>query len=74
MRAAVPRCWSASHVRHPPTADHLVPHSHEIATTGLRVRVIDLPTLIEIKRSTGRVRDALVVPLLLALQARASNR
>jgi len=32
--------------------------------------VIDLETLIEIKRSTGRARDALTVPLLLALQSR----
>ncbi|MDF1564456.1 MAG: hypothetical protein P1V51_15535 [Deltaproteobacteria bacterium] len=32
-----------------------------------RIRVIDLPTLLEIKSSTGRTKDRLVVPLLLAL-------
>jgi predicted nucleotidyltransferase len=53
--------------------DELLAHSDEIDASGLRVRVIDLATLIEIKRSTGRVRDALVVPLLLALQARTTK-
>jgi hypothetical protein len=50
--------------------DELLPHSREIAASGFTVRVIDLPTLIEIKRSTGRAHDALVVPLLIALQNR----
>jgi len=30
-------------------------------------RVIDLPTLIEIKEKTGRAKDRLMLPLLLAL-------
>ena len=53
--------------------DELLAHSREVDASGLRVRVLDLATLIEIKRATGRARDALVVPLLLALQARASR-
>ena len=43
----------------------------EITDDKLRVRVVDLDTLIEIKRSTGRARDMLVVPLLLAIKSRA---
>jgi hypothetical protein len=50
--------------------EELLAHSQEIVDGDLRVRVIDLPTLIEIKRSTGRARDALVLPLLIALQER----
>lgn len=50
--------------------DELHEHSVEINDDNLRVRVVDLDTLIEIKRSTGRARDMLVVPLLLALRAR----
>lgn len=34
----------------------------------LRVRVLDLETLIEIKRHVGRARDRLQLSLLLALQ------
>lgn len=34
---------------------------------GKELRIIDLPTLIEIKNSTGRAKDRLVVPILLAL-------
>ncbi|HEY1556862.1 MAG TPA: hypothetical protein VGF94_18630 [Kofleriaceae bacterium] len=39
----------------------------------LRVRVIDLETLIAIKHTTGRARDAVVVPLLLALRDRGGG-
>jgi hypothetical protein len=53
--------------------DELLPHTMQVVASGDPLRVIDLPTLIEIKRSTGRARDAMVVPLLLALQARASG-
>lgn len=53
--------------------DELLPHSHVIADGELRVRVVDLDTLIEIKQSTGRVRDALVVPLLMALRDRGRS-
>jgi hypothetical protein len=54
--------------------EELWPHSREIADGDLRVRVIDLDTLIEIKRSTGRSRDALIVPVLEALRDRSRNR
>ena len=50
--------------------DELLPRSVDVADGDLRIRVIDLETLIEIKRSTGRARDALVLPLLLALRNR----
>lgn len=45
----------------------LAQHSVAIEAGDLNLKVIDLPTLIEIKSGTGRVRDRLVVPLLLAL-------
>jgi hypothetical protein len=47
--------------------EELAPHCVAIDAGPLHLKVIDLPTLIEIKSSTGRVRDRLVVPLLLAL-------
>lgn len=50
--------------------DELLPHTQLVVDGDLRVRVIDLDTLIEIKRSTGRERDALVVPVLTALRKR----
>jgi hypothetical protein len=37
---------------------------------GRDLRVIDLATLIEIKSSTGRAKDRLVVPVLIALARR----
>ena len=45
----------------------LLPHSEELTDGTIRVRVLDLETLIEIKSSTGRARDQIVVPILLAL-------
>lgn len=48
----------------------LIDRTQEVAEGGLRIRVIDLDALIEIKQSTGRARDALVVPLLLAIRDR----
>ena len=45
----------------------LAPHCVAMEAGDLRIRVIDLPTLIQIKSSTGRARDRIVVPLLLAL-------
>jgi len=46
----------------------LLPHTEELTDGELRLRVVDLPTLIELKSDTGRVRDQLLLPLLLALQ------
>lgn len=45
----------------------LLPHTVEMTDGSLRLRVLDLPTLIAIKSSTGRARDRLLLPLLLAL-------
>ena len=45
----------------------LLPETVEVTDGSLRLRVLDLPALIAIKSSTGRVRDQLVLPLLLAL-------
>ena len=45
----------------------LLDHSELVTDEDLTVRVIDLPTLIEIKASTGRAKDRLVLPILLAL-------
>lgn len=47
--------------------EELVAHSVELGDAELRLRVIDLPTLIEVKSGTGRARDRLTVPVLLAL-------
>jgi hypothetical protein len=48
--------------------EDLLPRSQMIDDADLHVRVIDLDTLIEIKRSTGRTRDTLVLPILEALR------
>lgn len=50
--------------------EELLAHTQEIVDGDLRVRVVDLETLIEIKKSTGRARDALVIPLLIAIRDR----
>ena len=47
--------------------DELLPHSEVVEDGDRRVRVVDLATLIDIKSGTGRARDKLVLPLLLAL-------
>jgi len=47
--------------------DELAPHTNRIAADDLGLQLLDLETLIEIKSSTGRVKDRLVVPLLLAI-------
>ncbi len=48
--------------------EELLAHSELIEDEGLRVRILDLPTLIEVKSSTGRAKDRLTIPILLALQ------
>jgi len=47
--------------------EELLPHSEMLSDGSRRLRVVDLPTLIEIKVSAGRAKDRLVVPMLLAL-------
>jgi hypothetical protein len=47
---------------------------HTIVLKGdLPVRLLDLPTLIEVKSSIGRAKDRLTVPLLLALLERQDS-
>jgi hypothetical protein len=48
----------------------LIGRSEEIGDAQRRVRVVDLPTLIEIKGGTGRRRDRIVLPILEELLAR----
>ncbi|OAD22636.1 hypothetical protein THIOM_001550 [Candidatus Thiomargarita nelsonii] len=50
--------------------DELIPHSVVLSDSGKSIRVLDLDTLIEIKDSTKRPRDKLVVSLLVALRER----
>lgn len=45
----------------------LLPHTTVLRDRDLAVRVLDLQTLIDVKSHTGRARDRLLVPLLLAL-------
>jgi len=47
--------------------DELVAHTKIIDAGDLDLEVIDLETLIEIKSSAGRIKDRMVVPLLLAI-------
>ncbi len=54
--------------------DDLLSHT-ELLTDGTRqVRVIDLPTLIEIKTEAGRAKDRIVIPMLLALLRERERR
>lgn len=51
--------------------EELLPRSEVVEDESLRIRVVDLPTLIEIKTRLGRPRDRLALPVLIALlQAR----
>jgi hypothetical protein len=47
--------------------EELLPHTEVFEDERRRIRVIDLATLIEIKTGTGRARDKLSLPVLLAL-------
>lgn len=51
--------------------DELLPHSEVLSDGDTSFRVLDLPTLIEVKMKTGRAKDRVVIPLLVAtLKAR----
>jgi len=53
----------------------LLPRSTTIDIGARRVRVVDLPTLIEVKRAAGREKDRLALPVLLrTLQERSKPR
>ena len=47
--------------------DELVSHSDSIKDEGVEFLVVDLPTLIELKTKTGRAKDRLMLPVLIAL-------
>jgi predicted nucleotidyltransferase len=47
--------------------EELLSHSESIEDEGAEFRVIDLSTLIEIKTKTGRAKDRLMLPVLVAL-------
>ena len=47
--------------------EELVSHSESIVDEGAEFLVVDLPTLIEIKTKTGRAKDRLMLPVLIAL-------
>jgi hypothetical protein len=53
--------------------DDLLEHSAQMTDGALTIRVLDLDTLIEIKASTGRAKDRLIVPVLLALREAAGE-
>jgi len=46
----------------------LLPHTVELTDGEERVRVLSLPALIDVKSSTDRIRDRLVLPVLIALE------
>jgi predicted nucleotidyltransferase len=47
--------------------EELVSRTESIEDEGSEFRVVDLPTLIEIKTKTGRAKDRLMMPVLVAL-------
>jgi predicted nucleotidyltransferase len=47
--------------------EDLVSHSESIEDEGSEFRVVDLPTLIDLKTKTGRAKDRLMLPVLVAL-------
>ncbi|WP_324992114.1 hypothetical protein [Hyalangium sp.] len=53
--------------------EELLVHSEVVTDGQIQIRVIDLPTLIEIKSTTGRSKDKLIVPVLLALLAERTS-
>lgn len=54
--------------------EELLEHTDTVTDDTLVMRVIDLPTLIEIKSSTGCARDRLALSLLLALLEEQESR
>jgi predicted nucleotidyltransferase len=54
--------------------DDLVATAEAIDLDGRELRVVDLDTLIQIKSSTGRAKDRLVVPILLAIAKARDTR
>jgi len=50
--------------------EDLLPHTQVLTDGAVQIRALDLDTLIGVKASTGRARDKLVLPILLALRDR----
>lgn len=46
--------------------DELLAHSQSVIDEGRTLRVLDLPTLIDVKTRAGRPKDRLVLPILIA--------
>lgn len=46
--------------------EELLSHSESVTDEGRLLRVLDLPTLIEVKTRAGRPKDMLVLPILIA--------
>lgn len=54
--------------------DELLAKSETLGDGSVQIRVLDLPTLIEVKAGAGRAKDRLLIPTLLALlEERKSN-
>ncbi|MDX2053440.1 MAG: hypothetical protein SFV15_13665 [Polyangiaceae bacterium] len=51
----------------------LLAHSEEVADGALRLKVLDLETLVLVKTEAGRAKDRIVVPILLELLANRSK-
>ena len=51
----------------------LLPHTIALDVEGRLLRVLDLPTLIEVKTAAGRTKDKLVVAELLAILDRQAK-
>jgi hypothetical protein len=47
--------------------EELLPHTETVDAGDLDLKVLDLPTLVEVKSQAGRAKDRAVLPLLLAL-------
>lgn len=54
--------------------DELLPHTEVLADGNKSFRVLDLPTLIEVKMKTGRAKDRAVLPILVATLRERENR
>jgi hypothetical protein len=53
--------------------EELVSHSESFADEGSEFQVLNLPTLIDIKTKTGRAKDRLMLPVLVALAEELSS-
>jgi hypothetical protein len=54
--------------------DELLPHSVLMTEGDLSLRVLDLPTLIDVKAKTGRAKDRAVLPVLIATLEESSKK